>query len=154
MRFVTPSEYNASCPSAAEIIPGVSSWGEKGYFEPWLNSRNDWLYRGICAVTDKMVDTANFFKTRHLNQLKKRALNQAAREVLLAQSSDWAFLLYIGSHASYAGRRFAEHVNCAVDLLSQAIEDRVEPEMLEKSEKKDNIFPDIDFRLFASPMRY
>ena len=154
LRFVTPSEYNASCPSATEIVPGVSSWGEKGYFEPWVNSSNDWIYKGICAVTDKMVDTANFFKTRHLQPLQKRALNQAAREVLLAQSSDWAFLLYIGSHASYARRRFTDHVNCAVDLLAQAVGGRVDPDMLEKVEKKDNIFPDIDFRLFASPMRY
>jgi predicted glycosyl hydrolase (DUF1957 family) len=45
-------------------------------------------------------------------------------------------------------------VNCAVDLLAQAVGGRVDPDMLEKVEKKDNIFPDIDFRLFASPMRY
>lgn len=154
LRFVTPSEYSSSVSQSAEIIPAMSSWGEKGYFEPWVNEKNDWIYSGLCPVTDKMVDAANFFKTRHLSALQKRALNQAAREVLLAQSSDWAFLMYIGSHVSYVEKRFTEHINDAADLLSQAIENNIKEEKLKELEIKNNIFPQIDFRLFASPTRF
>ena len=154
LRFVTPSEYQAAYPQPPELVPGVSSWGEKGYFEPWVNPSNDWIYRNLFSVTDKMIDAANFFKTRHLMPLQRRALNQAAREVLLAQSSDWAFLIYIGSHAAYAKRRFAEHVNSAAELLEKSIQNNINEQELLKLELKNNIFPNMDFRLFSSPARY
>ncbi|MBO4555561.1 MAG: DUF1957 domain-containing protein, partial [Elusimicrobiales bacterium] len=71
-----------------------------------------------------------------------------------AQSSDWAFLMYIGSHVSYVEKRFTEHINDAADLLSQAIENNIKEEKLKELEIKNNIFPQIDFRLFASPTRF
>ena len=40
----------------------------------------------------------------------RRALNQAARELLLAQSSDWAFIMKTGTMVEYAIRRTREHV--------------------------------------------
>lgn len=150
LRFVTPSEYLSSCPPPAELLPGVSSWGENGYFESWVNPRNDFIYAPLCAATEKMCDTSNFFKSRRLDPLQKRAMNQAGREILLAQSSDWAYLIHLDSHSSYAKKRFEDHVNAAVELLSQAIAKKVDESKLAALEQQDDIFPDMDFRLFAS----
>ena len=41
--------------------------------------------------------------------ITKRALNQAARELMLMQSSDWAFIMRTGTTVSYATRRMNEH---------------------------------------------
>jgi 1,4-alpha-glucan branching enzyme len=86
----------------------MSSWGYQGYNEFWLNGSNDWLYRHYQVLVDRMVQLAN----RHpqADGLPRRALNQAAREVLLAQSSDWAFIMKTGTHTGYAYQRVRSHL--------------------------------------------
>ncbi len=154
LQFVTPSEYLNSCQEPAELTPVVSSWGENGYFDPWVNETNDFIYPAVYAATDKMIETANRFRNQDLPSLSQRALNQAARETLLAQSSDWAFLLYIGSHAEYAKGRLEDHAANAVKLLSEVIEKRIDEQALAALEQKNCLFPRLDFRIFASVSRF
>jgi 1,4-alpha-glucan branching enzyme len=154
LQFVTPSEYLNSCQEPQEIVPGVSSWGESGYFDPWVNESNDFIYGAVYAATDKMIETANRFRNQDLGSLALRALNQAARETLLAQSSDWAFLLYIGSHSEYAKARLEDHAANAVRLLTEVIEKRVDEQALAELEQKNSVFPRIDFKIFASVSRF
>ena len=149
-QFVTPSEYLNSCQEPLELSPQISSWGENGYFDPWLNETNDFIYPLTAAVTERMIDTANRFRNQDLSRPVERALNQAAREVLLSQSSDWAFLLYIGSHGSYAKGRLDSHAANARRLLSEVIEKRVDEPNLRELETQNNIFPRLDFRVFSS----
>ena len=51
-----------------------------------------------------MVELANTFKSETDN-LKIYALNQCARELLLAQSSDWNFIITNGTMVDYAKKR-------------------------------------------------
>ncbi len=150
LQFVTPSEYLNSCQEPQELTPGVSSWGENGYFDPWVNETNDYIYPAVYAATDKMIETANRFRNQDLPSLSTRALNQAARETLLSQSSDWAFLLYIGSHAEYAKGRLEDHAANALKLLGEVIEKKVDEQALAALEQKNSVFPRLDFRVFAS----
>ena len=150
LQFVTPGEYLNSCPEPVELNPQISSWGENGYFDPWLNESNDSIYPKVLDVTDLMIETANRFRNQDLPSVTLRALNQAAREVLLAQSSDWPFLMYIGSHSQYAAQRVDSHTANAARLLSEALEKRVDEKALADLEKKNSLFPRLDFRLFAS----
>ncbi len=154
LQFVTPSEYLNSCQEPAELTPGISSWGENGYFDPWVNETNDFIYPAVYAATDKMIETANRFRNQDLSSLSARALNQAARETLLAQSSDWAFLLYIGSHSAYAKGRLEDHAANAVKLLGEVIEKRVDEQALAALEQKNSVFPRLDFRVFASVSKF
>lgn len=154
LQFVTPSEYLNSCPEPVAINPGISSWGENGYFDPWLNEANDSIYPKVLSVTDQMIEKANHFIHQDLSSLTLRALNQAAREVLLAQSSDWPFLMYIGSHSLYAAERVDGHVANAERLLAEAAEKRVDEKALADLEKKNNLFQRLDFRLFASVSKF
>ncbi|MDD5513298.1 MAG: DUF1957 domain-containing protein, partial [Candidatus Omnitrophica bacterium] len=75
------------------------------------------------------------------------ALNQALRELLLAQSSDWAFILGTGTHTSYAVRRTKEHILRFLTLYEQIKSQAIDDEWLRDIEYKDNIFPEIDFRV-------
>src|SRR5439155_40786 len=71
--------------------PHFSSWGYNGYCEVWLNGSNDWIYRHLHEDAERMVELAR--ANPEPTALRRRALDQAARELLLAQASDWAFIM-------------------------------------------------------------
>jgi len=83
------------------------------------------------------------------DDITRRALNQAARELLLAQSSDWAFIMKTGTMVEYAVRRTKEHVLRFLKLHDQIRQDRIDVNWLSHVEGKNNIFPEIDFRIYA-----
>jgi 1,4-alpha-glucan branching enzyme len=73
-------------------------------------------------------------------------LAQAARELLLAQASDWQFIISTGEVADYAVRRFTLHCEDAERLLASLGEhgDREAGWALAKElQLRDNVFPDI-----------
>ena len=74
-------------------------------------------------------------------------MNQALRELLLAQSSDWAFIMGTGTHTSYALRRTKEHLLLFTRLYEDIKNNRIDEGWLAGIEHKDNIFPDIDYRV-------
>jgi 1,4-alpha-glucan branching enzyme len=146
VRPITPSEYLEENPRNQVVTPSMSSWGAKGYAEVWLEGSNDWIYRHLHEIADRMVELA----THHTNGdiLKKRALAQAAREVLLAQSSDWAFIMKTGTMVEYAVKRTKDHVNRFNELYYQIKEHRIDPGWLTNLEYLDNIFPEIDYTIY------
>ena len=83
-----------------------------------------------------------------------RALKQAARELMLAQSSDWTFIMTTGTTVPYATRRFNEHIlqfnQIYDDLRANKRRGRANVRWLADVESRDNIFPDIDYRIYAS----
>ncbi len=82
--------------------------------------------------------------------LLRRALNQAARELLLAQSSDWAFQIYQGTTVEYATKRFRSHIR-RFDAIATEIENgQLDEERLREIEWRDNIFAEIDYRVYRS----
>ncbi|MDR1318897.1 MAG: DUF1957 domain-containing protein, partial [Treponema sp.] len=102
IRFMTPSEYLYKQDLAGFEIstPEFSSWGYNGYAETWLDASNDWMYRHLVRSIDRMTEMAERFPDD--SGLKERSLNQAAREILLVQSSDWSRMLYNQDSTEYA----------------------------------------------------
>lgn len=143
IRMVTPSEYLAENPKNQVSTPSMSSWGWKGYSEVWLQGTNDWSYRHLHKASRVMTDMVKNFSGAQ--GLLRRALNQALRELLLAQSSDWAFIMATGTHVSYAQRRTKQHILCFFKLADQIWGERIEEPFLRELEEKDNIFPEIDY---------
>ena len=89
--------------------------------------------------------TRNHPKARGIT---KRALNQAARELLLAQASDWAFMLNSGVMTEYATKRTKRHL-LRLDQICSGIEGaNIDQAWLSLIESQDNIFPTIDYRAF------
>ena len=145
IRLITPCEYLAENPRNQVITPSMSSWGWKGYSEMWLQGANDWIYPHLHAASERMTELAAGFPD--VNGLLKRALNQALRELLLAQGSDWAFILGTGTHTSYALRRTKEYLLRFTRLYEDIKNNRIDEGWLSDIESKDNIFPDIDYRV-------
>lgn len=147
-KTITPFEYLEKHPRNQVITPSMSSWGYKGYAEVWLNGANDWIYRHLHKSAERMIEMAN----HRLNpqELEKRALNQMARELLLAQSSDWAFIMKTGTHTSYASKRTYDHVDRFTKLWTQVKDNSIDKVFLENIESTDNLFPNIDYKVYAS----
>lgn len=128
--------------------PSASSWGENGYYKVWLNEGNSWMYPYQHDAEKKMTQLANLYG--YPNALEYRILNQLARELLLAQSSDWAFQIYQGTTVQYSSRRFQSHIH-RFNLLAEMLESgEFNEPMLAEIERRDTIFQEIDYRSYRS----
>lgn len=146
IRPITPSEYLAENPDNQIVQPTMSSWGDKGYMEVWLNGGNDWIYRHLHKAAQRMIEMTVRFPDS--DGVLRRALNQCARELVLAQSSDWAFLMTMGTAMQYSTKRTKEHVQRFMALYDQVMGNRINEEYLRDLEGRDNIFPHIDYRVY------
>jgi len=146
--LITPMEYLEMYPVNQVSTPALSSWGYKGYHEYWLNDSNDWIYRHLHKAAERMVELASVYQYTTGNHLKIRALNQAARELLLAQSSDWAFIMKTGTMVEYAAKRTKEHIFRFTRLYDDIRANTIDAAWLSEVEGKDNIFPDIDYHIY------
>lgn len=148
IRMVTPKEYLGENPENQVIQPSFSTWGHKGYAEVWLDDCNDWMYRHLHQASERMTELAK--KYYHSDGDYARACNQAARELLLAESSDWAFILSTGTVCEYAVKRMKDHVHRFTKLYNDLKNGYIDHEWLSEVEARDNLFPEIDFRVYAS----
>lgn len=148
VKTITIPEYLDRHKTIQVSQPSMSSWGYKGYCEVWLEGSNDWIYRHLHEDADRMVELARHH-TDGGNQLRRRALNQAARELLLAQSSDWAFIMKTGTMVEYARERTKVHVNNFNALYEQLKHDQIDEGWLNQIERRHNLFPDVDYRVYA-----
>ncbi|MDP4181090.1 MAG: DUF1957 domain-containing protein [Bacillota bacterium] len=146
--LITLREYMTSNPIMQVSVPCASSWGYNGYNEVWLNSSNDWIYRHLHKGAERMTELAN--ENRTAEGLKREALNQAARELLLAQSSDWAFIIKTGTMVQYAAKRTKDHIGRFLKLYHDIKENNIDEEWLKDTRHKDNIFPEIDYRIYSN----
>ena len=146
--LTTPGEYLKLYKKYQVLAPAASSWGWKGYSEVWLEGSNDWVYRHLHKMAERMVEMANTHK--HAKGLLARTLNQMARELLLAQSSDWAFIMKTGSHVPYAVERFREHAEHFTELYQDVKDDHLDEGYVKYLEDKYSIFPDIDYSVYST----
>lgn len=144
---VTGSEYLAEQPVHQVVMPSASSWGDAGYNGVWLNPTNDWIYRHLHAAEERMVEVARRFPAADGDL--KRALDQMGRELLLAQSSDWAFIMTTGTTVPYAVRRTKDHINRFTGLYDQVVGGSIDPQTLHEIGWRDTIFPELDYRAWA-----
>ena len=113
----------------------------------WLNDKTP----GISYQHDvrrKMTALANRFE--HPNELERRILNQLARELLLAQSSDWAFQIFKETTVQYSSSRFKSHIHRFNLLANMLVSSIFNEPLLAEIESRDNIFQEIDYRIYKT----
>lgn len=93
-----------------------------------------------------MVELAHKFPNS--KGLLKKALNQCARELLLAQSSDWLFIITHGTMVDYAKKRIKDHIGRFTKLYEQINSNNIDEEFLKQISKQDSIFPFIDYMIY------
>jgi 1,4-alpha-glucan branching enzyme len=144
-RLTTPGMYLKENPTQQMVSPSPSSWGNKGYWEVWLDQCNSWIYPHLHAAARRMTEAARrHAKTR--SAFTDRTLKQLARELLLAQSSDWAFLMKTGTAVEYATRRTHDHLLRFTRLWEMLDSGQHDEALLSACEERDNLFPNVNWK--------
>ena len=147
LKAITVPEYLDQYPKIQVAQPTLSSWGYKGYCEVWLEGSNDWIYPHLHEISERMVEVAR--QNPDPAPLRRRLLNQMAREVLLAQSSDWAFIMKTGTMVEYARERTRIHVLNFNHMYDQLRTNELDEPWLAEIERRHNLFPNIDYRVYV-----
>jgi 1,4-alpha-glucan branching enzyme len=137
----TAAEYLDRDPPRQRVALLEGSWGKGNDHSTWLNDATRWMWDELHRLA-REVEELRASPPRD-NALRERAAQQAVRELLLAQSSDWPFLVTTGQAADYAVERFrvhAQRLRRAIAIARSGEEtDEVE---LRSMERADNPFPD------------
>ncbi len=129
--------------------PSPSSWGQGGYHHYWLNEDNAWVVPEWQRASRAMVRRVN----RGVASAQQRELlNQAGRELLLAQSSDWSFILRAGTTTDLARERIHRHLDRFWRLLEAINASSPLPEAwLAGVRREDGLFPLLNAADWISP---
>jgi 1,4-alpha-glucan branching enzyme len=145
----TAGDYIAQHPPAVVLNLPESSWGEGGGHFVWDNADTRWMWPIIHAAEARIERLAD--RCAAAAGPLREVADQAAREALLLQSSDWPFLITTGQARDYAIERFRTHV-ARFDRLCDLAESGPPAEEAVRLAREyyelDNIFPDIDLTLF------
>jgi 1,4-alpha-glucan branching enzyme len=150
VELTTASDFIKEHPPEDVLSLPESSWGLGGGHFTWQNADTDWIWPIVHAAELRME--ALVAKYPKAGREMKEILNQAARELMLLQSSDWSFLITTGQASVYAENRFLEHVNRfqqLADIAESGHTDKSALALCHQIWELDKIFPDIDYRSFA-----
>jgi 1,4-alpha-glucan branching enzyme len=145
--LTTPSEYLTGHPTQQIIEPATSTWGENGHLGVWLDPSNAWIYPHLHTAAQRMIEAARTH-AENCSPLADRLLKQLTRELLLAQSSDWAFLMKTATAREYATKRTIDHLARFSRLRDQFATSEVDEEFLRDCESRDNLFPNVNWRYY------
>ena len=124
--------------------PAESSWGRGGDDRTWRNSKTGWIVDAVNGATAQMMDlvSAPAFRDR-------AAVRQAARELLLAQASDWPFMITNGSFGAYGEQRVREHLTAFEQLVERLRGRSPVGELVRERWRRAPVFEKLDLGSFA-----
>ena len=103
----------------------------------------------------RMVELADRFAMDIIkpgaNKLRSKALNQAARELVLAESSDWAFIMQTGTMVPYAHKRTKLHISRFTKIHDDLLNGSIDEDWLKEVESRDNIFSSMNCAAYYLP---
>ncbi len=152
----TCSENIDQHPTTREISLPEGSWGEGGYHYIWLNEDNVWTWKELYPLQVKFKNIVYQLRDKNVDTTLERILNQCGRELLLAESSDWQFLISTKSARDYAEVRFSDHVirlKKLLDMITEFLDNQdvsVENlDYLSECEKKDSPFQELSYKMWS-----
>jgi len=150
VELTTASDYLDAHPPSDVLALPEGSWGMGGGHWTWDNGDTRWMWQPIHAAEQRMEALVRRFPEAGGDLLA--VLNQAARELLLLQSSDWPFLVTTGQAREYAIQRFSGHVDRFERLAGLAEAGQVAEGAALAAElyERDKVFPTVDYRWFAA----
>ncbi|HJV44799.1 MAG TPA: 1,4-alpha-glucan branching protein domain-containing protein [Bacillota bacterium] len=139
--MITPSEYIALYPEQEVAQPPLSTWGRNGYCEVWVGPNNAWIYRHLHKAEKKMVELVS--RITQPNEWEEKALVIALKQLLLAQSSDWPFMMDNQTMTEYAVRRVNEHLGLFNQIYEGLLGHNLDLDWLQQLELRWPIFDGI-----------
>ena len=120
------------------------SWGKNGDFSMWLNEQTSWTWKRLWALEEAYWAVAP--KALTGGPKPRAVLAQATRSMLLAQASDWQFIISTAEAADYASQRFDEHCGQAEDLVRALGDGKIDDATMARVEAlgaQDSLFPNV-----------
>ena len=148
VELTTASDYLAAHPPSEVLHIPESSWGMGGGHWTWDNHDTHWMWGPIHSAEAHMQALADRFDDP--SPAEAAVLNQAARELLLLEASDWPFLVTTGQAREYAIRRFTRHVERFEALATSLEQKQPARQFADELFEVDKVFPGIDYRWFRS----
>lgn len=147
VELTTASRHIETHPPTEVLHIPESSWGAGGNHFTWDNSETHWMWAPIHEAEARME--ALVAANPDPDDVTLGVLEQAARELLLLESSDWPFLVTTGQAREYAIQRFSQHTE-RFNQLAESVE-RGHPDsgLATRYWELDRVFPEIDYRWWA-----
>ena len=146
VRPATAATHLRERPPRSGLRLAKGSWGAEGDFSMWLNPKTAWMWPKIWAMETAFWELA---PAALANPAAHPALAQAARELLLLQSSDWQFIISTGEVTDYALERFTRHGLDTENLLGLLRDGlpggdlSAANRLAEELRRRDDLFPDV-----------
>ena len=141
-QHITASQKNAGARPTIQLTEG--SWGKNGDFSMWLNEHTAWTWQRLWPLEEAYWSVAA--KALAGGAKARAVLAQATRSMLLAQASDWQFIISTAEAADYASQRFDEHCGQAEDLVRVLQSGTIDDATMHRVEAlgaQDNLFPNV-----------
>lgn len=145
--FASPTDTLRDAMQEVTANPPLSTWGRNGFLEVWLNDGNSWILRHQHEIERRMIEAAQRHRTPSPSQ--KRLLDLMARELILLQSSDWAFILTMDTAAHYAEQRARGHADRFYRIEAALSGAELEDDWLDRVEAEDSFLPGLDYTAYA-----
>ncbi len=148
--LVTAADHLVNHPPQEVLHLPEGSWGAGGTHFTWNNHEVNWMWPPVHEAEALLTKLANRHKNDWDHENLRGVLNQAARELLLAESSDWPFLVTTGQARNYAIQRFSQHMERFRELCDSVERGKPDGEKAAHYWELDRLFPDIDYRWWCS----
>lgn len=133
--------------SLQKITPYPGAAQGNSYGEDLLDSANGWMIRYTRKMSERMVDLSDRFPNE--TGLKVRLLDLGAKELMIAQSGEWAKMIHDGEFPEYAESRFKDAIKSFMIVFDALGSNTVSTEWLTRLEREHVIFPWMNFRTFS-----
>ncbi len=152
----------AGVSETAELIDlPEGSWGENADHSVWFNRETEWTFRELYPVERNFVSFVQ--KNRDIwrsDGLLYQVLVEAAKSLLIAEASDWQFLIHKKSALDYVEKRFREHIGETARFLGMAnillggesLTD-ADRAFLEKCHRENDCFQNLDLNWWCEDVR-
>lgn len=148
--LTTGAAYLAENATSQEIWPSVSSWGQKASFEKWMHGANAWMYRHAHQAAREM---SRMVHQGIRDEMDRRVLQQSARQLMLAMSSDLPFVISNGHFIDRMKMLFFDALRGFWELSAMFWRSldggTIDVTRLRELELEHNLFPDVDPARFA-----
>ena len=142
IKLINLKDFLMQKPNLQICEPSPSSWGQGGYHNYWINEANAWIVPEITKAGSTFV---NLSSKKVNDEFLKRIFKQAARELLLSESSDWSFILRAGTTTELAKERIERHLFRFWKLIEMIKNNSdVNLKFLVDVEEEDKVFPNIE----------
>lgn len=135
-------DYLKTYPTNQVVTPSMSSWGYQGYSETWLMGRNHWIYPALYDAASRFDALLESFP-QSTGDIRA-VLNQYLRELMIAQGSDWAFILHQETAMDYATQRVLTALEKMKRIDTMLCNRTLDSVWLLQAQRENPLFPDLD----------